>query len=338
MKTKIKVWASSIVLMGLILIVTSSCNKSDQAKLPDVFTRGIRMVTPSSATLDGEITTNGGSRLSGQGFCWSTLHNPDITDSIIMMGFQDVCRYSTRISGLSQHTGYYVRAYATNGIGTAYGEELTFTTESDYPPGESGTVADVEGNVYQTIRIGTQFWMAENLKTSRYNNGDIIGTTSQPLLAIREEDSAKYQWAYNGDEINVATYGRLYTWYAAADARNVCPIGWHLSTELEWGILIAYLSGVNDAGGKLKETGTAHWQSPNYGATNSFGFTALPGGSRDVWEEFANIGTVGVWWLGTASSLWFSATAYYIYASGNYISGTWDNKWQGHSVRCVKDN
>lgn len=315
-----------------------SCKKSDQVQVPEVFTRRVRMVTPSSAIIDGEITSNGGSRLSEQGFCWSTGHNPVITDSIIMMGFQDVCRYSTTLRGLGQQTDYYIRAYATNGVGTAYGAEVLFTTLADFPPGEMGTVEDIEGNVYQTISIGSQVWMAENLKTSRYNNGDLIGTTSPALLAIREEDSSKYQWAYNGDERNVATYGRLYTWYAAADARNVCPTGWHLSTEIEWSILIAYLGGVDDAGGKLKETGIAHWQSPNYGAANSFGFTALPGGSRDVWEEFANIGTEGGWWLGTVSSLVGFATAYNIYTTGSSILETWDNKWQGHSIRCVRDN
>ena len=111
-----------------------------------------------------------------------------------------------------------MRAYATNSGGTAYGEDVTFTTLS------SNTVSDAEGNIYNIIGIGTQVWMAENLKTTRYRNGDLIGTTTSADLDITAEDTPKYQWAYNGNESNVATYGRLYTWYAVTDSRNVCPI------------------------------------------------------------------------------------------------------------------
>ena len=103
------------------------------------------------------------------------------------------------------------------------------------------SVKDIDGNVYRTITIGTQVWMAENLKTTKYRNGDLIGTTTPATLVIEGESTPKYQWAYDGNESNVATYGRLYTWYVATDSRNVCPIGWHVPTDAEWTTLTDYL-------------------------------------------------------------------------------------------------
>jgi uncharacterized protein (TIGR02145 family) len=146
---------------------------------------------------------------------------------------------------------------------------------------QAQTVKDIDGNVYKTVTIGTQVWMGENLKTTKYRNGDLIRTTIPATKGIESEPTAKYQWAYDGNESNVATYGRLYTWYAVTDKRNVCPTGWHVPTDIEWTTLTTYLGGVRVAGGKLKETGTTHWQYPNTGATNETGFTALPSGYRD---------------------------------------------------------
>src|SRR4029078_12512714 len=134
------------------------------------------------------------------------------------------------------------------------------------------TVTDIDGNVYHTVTIGTQVWMVENLKTTKYRNGDLIGTTIPATLDISSESTPKYQWAYKGEESNVATYGRLYTWYAVADSRNVCPTGWHVPSDAEWTTLTTYLGGESVAGGKLKENGTVHWESPNTGATNESGF------------------------------------------------------------------
>src|SRR5664280_2965928 len=121
-------------------------------------------------------------------------------------------------------------------------------------------VRDGDGNLYNTITIGTQVWMAENLKATKYLNGEIIGTTTANIL---EESSPKYQWAYGNDENNVPTYGRLYTWYAVTDSRSVCPTGWHVPIDTEWNALTTYLGGESVAAGKQKETGTTHWTTPN---------------------------------------------------------------------------
>ena len=158
-------------------------------------------------------------------------------------------------------------------------------------------VTDIDGNRYHTVVIGTQIWMVEDLKTTRYRNGDVIGTTNPDMSDISSENAPKYQWAYDGNENNVATYGRLYTWYATTDPRNVCPIDWHVPTNSEWDTLTNFLGGEIEAQVKLKEVGIKHWNSPNDG-TNESGFTALPGGNH--WgNKFIGIGKFSHWWTST---------------------------------------
>jgi len=201
---------------------------------------------------------------------------------------------------------------------------------------QAQTVKDIDGNVYKTVTIGTQVWMAENLKTTKYRNGDLIRTTSPATLDISGESTPKYQWAYDGNESNVATYGRLYTWYAVTDSRIVCPTGWHLPSDGEWITLTTYLGGESVAGGKLKEIGTTHWNSPNTGATNETGFTAFPSGYRNHYGICYDIGNYGYWWSSTELS---ATSAYYRHMSyGNsYVYRNYLAKDYGFSVRCLRD-
>ena len=199
-----------------------------------------------------------------------------------------------------------------------------------------GTVKDNEGNTYKTITIGTQTWMAENLKTKHYNNGEAIATTTPDTLDISSESNPKYQWAYNGNESNVSTYGRLYTWYAITDSRGVCPTGYHIPTGAEWSVLTAFLVD-SLAGGKMKETGITHWQNPNTGANNSSGFSALPAGYR-LYDDgsFNDLGYDANFWSsneGAAFYAWFRYL-YYDYAGEYHDDGS---KGYGFSVRCLKD-
>jgi len=200
---------------------------------------------------------------------------------------------------------------------------------------QAQTVKDIDGNVYKTVTIGKQVWMKENLKTTKYRNGDLIGTTTPATFHIVEESTPKYQWASDGNESNVATYGRLYTWYAVTDKRKLCPTGWHVPTDTEWTTLTTYLGGESVAGGKLKETGTAHWKSPNSGATNESGFTALPSGSRYLNGTFPVIGYSGYWW----SSALSSGSAYYwsVEYNNSSVHRDYDPKHDGFSVRCLRD-
>jgi uncharacterized protein (TIGR02145 family) len=198
----------------------------------------------------------------------------------------------------------------------------------------SATVMDIDGNVYHQIIIGTQTWMVENLKTKRYRNGDAIDTTIPSTLDISKEIAPKYQWAYDGDEKNVSTNGRLYTWYALTDTRKVCPIGWHVSTDAEWTTLINFLGGDSIALGKLKEAGTSHWKAPNT-ATNESGFTALPAGNRPD-DFFEGIGEWAHFWTSTESEV-KKGLAYRWLVEGDYIQRDDCPKVCGWVVRCVKD-
>ncbi|MBI5185448.1 MAG: fibrobacter succinogenes major paralogous domain-containing protein [Nitrospinae bacterium] len=194
-------------------------------------------------------------------------------------------------------------------------------------------ITDIDGNVYNSVVIGTQTWIKENLKVTKYRDGTAIPTTTVDISA---ETSSAYQWAYNGDESNAATYGRLYTWFAATDSRGLCPAGWHLPTDAEWTTLTDYLGGESVVGGKMKEAGTTHWASPNTSADNSSGFTALPGGYRSLTGPFDTIGYTGRWWSATeytATNAWLRRLS----SDYGYVNRYDLGKSNGFSVRCVKD-
>jgi uncharacterized protein (TIGR02145 family) len=199
------------------------------------------------------------------------------------------------------------------------------------------TVKDIDGNVYNTVTIGTQIWMKENLKVTKYNNGDPIATTTPATLNVsQEEDKARYQWAYEGDESKVKDYGRLYTWYAVTDSRKVCPAGWHVPSDAEWKVLIDFLGGEDVAGEKLKEKGDTHWYS-DMGASNESGFTALPGGYRNGSGKFGGLCHEGYWRTSTEYNTYF---AYYQAIMSGYKNISKDYnvpKENGLSVRCLKD-
>jgi uncharacterized protein (TIGR02145 family) len=212
---------------------------------------------------------------------------------------------------------------------------LTSSCENDdNNNNQAVTITDIDGNVYHTVTIGTQVWMVENLKTTRYRNGDAIQDGTSPELWVFGITGA-YRM-YDNDVSNSHTYGLLYNWYAVNDPRNICPAGWHVPTDPEWNTLVTYLGGDNVAGGKLKETGTTHWISPNIGATNSSGFTALPGGRAICDATFDYLGERGEWWCAMecdAGNAWYIGL---IYLSG-FIYKDYNTKKNGFSVRCLKD-
>ncbi len=199
-------------------------------------------------------------------------------------------------------------------------------------------VADIDGNIYKTVKIGNQVWMAENLRTTHYRNGDSILTTVPDTLDYRSEAEPKYQFVYNNDEKNVLIYGRLYTWYAATDSRNICPEGWHIPTIEEYKILDDALGGKNAAIGKLKAVGTDYWLSPNADATNQSGFNGLPGGWRSAKGRYGAIGKYGHWWCANRQTEEYVFRMFLSFDDACYKNhlGSSDpqNAW---SVRCVKD-
>jgi len=215
-------------------------------------------------------------------------------------------------------------------------------TTNDPPP--ANTVTDIDGNVYHYVTIGTQVWMLENLKVTKYRNGDAIPVITDNTDWYNLSTGAICN--YNNNPANSTTYGKLYNWYAANDSRKICPAGWHVPSDAEWKVLAKYLDNNTDTtdsgeigvdiGIKLKESGTTHWHSPNPGANNSSGFTALPGGWRDIDGTFNSIGDVGGWWTITTAS---TSTAWRLclrfdVSTLNRNSGY---KRGGFSIRCIKD-
>jgi uncharacterized protein (TIGR02145 family) len=202
------------------------------------------------------------------------------------------------------------------------------------------TVTDIDGNTYQTIQIGNQCWMAENLKVTHYRNGDTIPNITDNSEWSRLSTGAFCSYDNNAD--NAVTYGRMYNWYAVSDSRNIAPEGWHVPTDAEWETLVNHLDGSSVAGGKMKATGTIEegtglWYSPNEGATNSSGFSALPGGYRDDANgSFGSLGEYAYFWSSTdygGGNAWGRPLSYmYIDTHGNDYG-----KRGGISVRCVKN-
>lgn len=330
------------ILFSLVLIIISaSC--TDQPTLPVVTTVNVSGITQTSAISGGNITSDGGDQITERGVCWAESGNPAISDNKTSDG-SGKGSYTSNITGLSANTTYFVRAFAVNSAGTSYGNQqsfttntcdgsITFNTDLIY-----GSVTDIDGNIYKTITIGNQTWMAENLRVTKFNDNtsipnitDFIEWTSLP--------SPGYCW-YDNNEISYkSVYGALYNWNAVGTER-LCPAGWHVPSHSEWTTLQTFLGGPEVAGGKLKETGTCHWQTPNVGASNESGFTALPGAQRDISNNFGDgawIGVFGQWWTST-----FEFNMHYYdwelgYGSESFLSGSLITQ-MGLSVRCLKDN
>ena len=235
---------------------------------PSVTTTAISNIKIANATGGGNVINDGGATVIARGVCWNTTGNPTIADSITSNG-AGTGSFISSIMQLMYGTTYYVKAYAINSVGVSYGNEVYFITLT--PP-----VFDIDGNGYDTVVIGTQTWLVQNLRVTHLNNGvSIPNITNSTLWKNSTTPALCY---YNNDSVSYAAiYGALYNWYAV-NTNNLCPTNWHVPSYSEWETLITYLGGASVAGGKLKEVGTTHWTSPNTGATNSSGFTALPNG------------------------------------------------------------
>jgi uncharacterized protein (TIGR02145 family) len=300
----------------------------DFTTLAAVSTTEISNVTTTTATSGGYIEPGGGAPILARGVCWSTIQNPIVGSNKTVDG-SGYGIFVSNITGLQANTEYYIRAYSTSNTGTtSYGNQRSFTTDPL-------TITDIDGNIYNVIRIGTQLWMKENLKTTKYTDGTNIPTGyGGPAWSNLETPAF---CLYNGDIQNKNIYGALYNWYAA-DTTILCPTGWHVPSDDEWTILIDYLGGESIAGGKLKEVGTVHWAVPNYGATNESGFTGLPGGWRP--QSFYNIYYDGYWWSSSKhhNSIFGFDYGYYHYLDYNSkVITTGSGNSEGLSVRCVKN-
>lgn len=298
---------------------------------PILTTAEVTDITTNSVISGGDITTDRGLAVTARGVCWSsdTEFLPTLEDSHTNDGAGDGS-FTSSITGLEPGTRYYIRAYATNSGGTAYGYPRVFQTYPELgpivfnPELTYGTVTDIDNNTYKTIQIGTQTWMAENLKTTRLNDGTPIALITNDSIWSRTHEPAYCIW-YNG------IYGAIYNFYTV-QTEKLCPTGWHVPSKEDLEILSEYLGGASVAGGKLKETGTDHWHEPNEGATNSSGFTALPGGMRSIQGFYSFIGGNGRWWRNSQADIF---DLHYSSGSINLNIGCSYNC--GMTVRCIKD-
>lgn len=325
MKTRKKV---NIRLIGRILLCTfcvftlTNCKKDTQI---EIFTLSVNSIEAFSAISGGIITNEGCVKITSKGVCWSTENQPTIFSNSTDEG-SGIGTFTSEIKGLKAFTTYYIRAYATTKYGTRYGNELTFKTKL------GDTIMDIDNNIYLIVQIGTQTWMAEDLRVTHYLNGDDIETTSTSFADITSIDSPKYQWSQILGDAN----SRLYTFYAVIDNRKIAPAGWHIPSYSEWNTLIEYLGGQQIAGSKLKETGNSHWIGYNSDADNSSGFTALPFGERHKNGNYLNPGFSGTWW---SSSTVDNNSASFMSLWRDYAGVLINNgdKKFGKAVRCIKD-
>jgi uncharacterized protein (TIGR02145 family) len=309
---------------------------------PVITTDSIGFFTEHTAVVWSDISNPGGSPVDYRGVCWNKTGTPVITDSLRIKG-AGTGTYFVQLTGLVKGTSYHVRAFAVNTSDTAYGNELVFTADSSRIICPS-TVTDIDGNIYNVVKVGCQCWMKENLNVTHYADGSSLQLVIDGLewSALGSGNKA---WCYQeNNTLNRTAFGALYTWSAASNLishdgfndlsgkiQGVCPTGWHLPSEPEFEVLINYLGGTAIAGLHLKEQGTSHWHGPNQQSDNWSGFTALGGGQRDHAGNFIDFRYSGLFWT---SNSYRSLMLFYQSTKALFQSAV-NNA--GQSVRCVKD-
>lgn len=331
------------ILLGSILMLFIACGKNDEpdVDLPTIKTVDVSNVQYNQVTVTGSIASDGGGEIFERGICWSKESNPTTSDMLVKDATNESDVFSVDIKSLSSNRPFYVRAYAINSKGISYGEVLSFTLWLNEP---DESLTDIDNNSYQTVRIGEQIWMKENLKATHYRNGDPITYITLQEDALWINTTSGGYCAYNDNLTNVQNYGYLYNGFAVFDDRSICPKGWHIPGKEEWQTLVYYLGGTNTAGNLLKSS--EGWDNSNFHSNVLSGFTALPGGMR--WHALPDRTYTEYW--GIDKQTWFAASDQYAINGIDYMwysnimdESEWarvsDNtiKTCGHSIRCIKD-
>ncbi len=322
----------------------------DIRTIPTVITNTVSNITDTTATCGGRVTVDGGEAVTVRGVCWSTNHNPTIADNHTTDGI-GTGAFTSSITGLIVETTYYVRAYATNSVGTAYGNEETFAT----PVWQCGisTMRDVDNNEYETVQLGTQCWMAENLRTTKYADNTIIdlGNTTDTTVA--------YRYSPNDNADNVADFGYLYNWKAVmhnssssdvnpSGVQGICPTGWHVPSAAEFDQMQAWVGSHtyhcgDDTSAIAKSLAFATgWNTSTItcavgnGQTsnNTTGFSAPSAGY--YYGAYNGFGTDAFF----CSATEFDSTGVYyrcLYYNNAYVGSYGTSKYYGFSVRCLRD-
>jgi len=283
-----------------------------------------KSVSPKSGTTElsgGSLLSDGYSAITAKGVVWNTSTNPTIALSTKTNEGTGYAAFTSLMSPLIQFTNYYAKSYATNANGTSYGQEISFL----------GGVTDVQ--------IGNQIWMVENLDVVKYRNGDTIPQVTDPTTWAGLTTGA-WCW-YSNLSANGLVYGKMYNWYAVNDSRGLAPLGYYVPTDAEFIVLTSFLGGESVCGGKIKSkgdltTGDGLWTSPNTGATNESGFTAVPSGERYS-GSFFEIGSLATWWTSTSVNTLFANRVKVENSNINMGYPTVRTKDVGMSVRLLKE-
>ncbi len=324
--------------------------------VPTVTTDAASNITTTSADCAGEIVDVGWSTITQYGHCWSISTEPTIDDDLSNLGSTNTAgTFISNLHDLESYTTYYVRAYAINSEGINYSANSSFTTAIEIGAPCPATIT-YGGQLYNTVLIGDQCWFRENLNIGTMIDGSVDQTQNTPTEIIEK-------YCYGDQETNCDTYGGLYQWaevvqylngasnttswdpVPTANVQGICPTGWHLPTDTEWKTMEMELgmsqeeadnSGLRgtDEGGKMKEAGTTHWLSPNTGATNSSGFTGLPGGYRSN-GSFYYLGVIGYWWSSSENGP--GAQTRRLADDSEQVARYNFSKAFGRSVRCLKN-
>lgn len=347
--SKLKIIIAVSLFVILSATIFTSCRKGEPDNLVLSLEQEANNISTVYATYSGKFWyAKGMWSITEKGVCWSTTNKyPTINDSKTIDG-SGIGDYTSFITFLESNTTYYVRAYATYSRGTVYSAfygtlstpphaPITFGADSTY-----GTLSDNEGNIYKTIPIGTQTWMAENLKVKKFRNGtDIPNITN---ITEWNNQTVGASCDYYNSTTNSETYGRLYSWGAVNSSETLCPSGWHIPTDSEWKKLEITLGfsqadadktgdrGKNQ-GDNLRESSGSHWKFNGYG-DNSTGFSAIPSGLREFNGEFKDIEKTGYWWTASQSD---ETNSWSRNISRNKINRSASNKKNAYSVRCVQD-
>jgi uncharacterized protein (TIGR02145 family) len=304
-----------------------------------IVTIDISNITQKSASSGGIISSDDETLITARGVCWNTSQSPTIDNYKTTDGIGNGS-YLSSLSNLSLNTTYYVRAYVTNSYGTYYGSEKSFKTIQFI------TNTDIDGYTYDTVRLGNQTWMAENLRVTRYNDGNNI--PNPVTVNSWSKNTVGGYCEVNNTSSNSVTYGLLYNWFAV-NTGKLCPIGWHIPSDNEWTLLEKYLISANysfggsNSIGKALASSTSWAISTTYGSVgydttknNKSGFSALAAGTRSVKGDFLNFKYFAAWWSTTD---WNDGTSSvkYLGNDGSAVVSTTKYKNEGMSIRCLKD-
>lgn len=330
--------ATASLVTILIVLIMASCGKDPaiddggnpgggggtKISLPVLGTLSVSQITNVSAIIKVPITSTGGANIIEGGV---TLNGDANKVQAVLSGSE----FSVTLGNLLSNNTYVIKGYAINSVGVAYTIETSFTTGTIIIP-TAGKIKDVDGNAYDTVRIGKQTWMVQNLKVTHYRDGSAITVITDNAAWLDTPNGAGAMCYYNNDAANATTYGALYNWEAAASSKGLAPAGWHVPSLAEWTELETLFGPYYEGGQYVKEAGTTHWLAPNYKANNQTGFTALPAGYRKATGQYIGIGELAIWWSTNTQK-----TAQCSNIGAELSSDELFNTRSGMSIRCIKD-